>query len=102
MRLLVFFDLPVGTKEERKIATRFRKFVLEDGYMMVQFSVYCRICNGQDAVNKHLARLNGNLPKNGSVRCLQITDKQYGNMKFMAGEISKTEKKMNSDQLSMF
>jgi len=53
MRLIVFFDLPVVKKEDRKGYTQFRKFLLKDGYDMVQFSVYSRICNGQESVNKH-------------------------------------------------
>ena len=62
MRILVFFDLPVKTKKQRREATRFRNFLLNDGYHMVQFSVYARVCNGMDAVNKHRGRIKNNLP----------------------------------------
>jgi CRISPR-associated protein Cas2 len=86
MWLFVFFDLPVKTKEERRQATQFRQFLLKDGYMMIQWSVYARICNGQDRVDKHLARVENNLPKAGSIRALQITDKQYGRMKMLVGK----------------
>ncbi len=72
MRILVFFDLPVTTKTERKIATDFRKHLIKDGYYMVQFSVYARVCNGYDAVNKHINRLKMAAPDNGSVRALTI------------------------------
>ena len=68
MWLFVFFDLPVKTKSERGSATRFRNFLLKDGYIMIQFSVYARICNGQDRVEKHMLRLQHRLPKKGSVR----------------------------------
>ena len=73
MRLMVLFDLPVVSKEERKIYSRFRRFLLKDGYDMVQFSVYARICNGQDSVNKHITRLSTNLPEKGSIRYMQVT-----------------------------
>ena len=56
--MIVFFDLPVVTARERKAATKFRNFLLKDGYHMIQFSVYSRICNGMDSVEKHEARLN--------------------------------------------
>ena len=46
MRILVFFDLPVKTKAERRRATRFRKDLIDDGYIMLQLSVYSRICKG--------------------------------------------------------
>lgn len=102
MRLLVFFDLPVATKEERKIYARFRKFLLEDGYDMLQFSVYCRIVNGEDAVDKHLNRLKKALPPKGSVRFLQITDRQYATMKVLVGARTKTEKILDSRQTLLF
>ena len=57
MRMVVMFDLPVETREQRKIATKFRKYLLDEGYVMMQFSVYYRICNGKDMVNKDLLRL---------------------------------------------
>ncbi|MNT26127.1 CRISPR-associated endoribonuclease Cas2 [compost metagenome] len=53
MRILVFFDLPVKTKQERKKANQFRKFLLKDGYYMIQLSVYARVCNGNDMVELH-------------------------------------------------
>jgi CRISPR-associated protein Cas2 len=57
------FDLPVETREQRKIATKFRKYLLDEGYVMMQFSVYYRICNGKDMVNKYLLRLEDNFRK---------------------------------------
>jgi len=57
MRMLVFFDLPVVTKSERRAYTVFRRFLLNDGYDMIQFSVYGRILNGGDAADKHMKRL---------------------------------------------
>jgi CRISPR-associated protein Cas2 len=89
--LFVFFDLPVGTKVERRSATRFRGFLKDDGYMMLQFSVYARVCRGEDGAMKHVARVTRNLPGKGSVRALQVTDKQYARMKLLLGEATKTE-----------
>lgn len=89
--LFVFFDLPVGTKTERRTATRFRNFLKDDGYMMLQFSVYARVCRGEDGAMKHVARVTRNLPGNGNVRALQVTDRQYGRMRLLLGEATKTE-----------
>lgn len=86
MRLLVFFDLPTTTASERKAATKFRNFLLKDGYHMVQYSVYARVCNGMDAVAKHENRLHSNLPPNGSIRLLTLTEKQYSSIKILLGE----------------
>ena len=92
MWVFVFFDLPVGTKAERGAATQFRNFLKRDGYMMLQFSVYARVCRGDETVNKHLQRVARSLPKRGSVRALQVTDKQYGRMKLLLGELEKSER----------
>lgn len=92
MWLFVFFDLPVKTKGERNLATRFRKFLKDDGYMMLQFSVYARVCRGDEAVDKHVGRVIRNLPKRGNVRTLQVTDKQYARMKLLLGEAEKNER----------
>lgn len=101
MWLFVFFDLPVKEKPERHAATRFRNFLLKDGYMMIQFSVYARICNGQDRADKHMQRIQANLPQKGSVRSLQITDKQYERMKTLVGKRSANEK-TKAEQLVLF
>ena len=92
MWLFVFFDLPVGTKPERRAATRFRNFLKDDGYMMLQLSVYARVARGEDAAGKHALRVTKNLPTKGSVRVLQVTDKQYGRMRLLLGEAKKTER----------
>jgi CRISPR-associated protein Cas2 len=92
MRLLVFFDLPVLTKEERRNASRFRNFLIADGYDMVQLSVYSRSCRGQEAADKHMHRLNGHLPPSGCVRALQMTEQQYGRMRILVGRIRPHEK----------
>lgn len=101
MWLMVFFDLPVTEKAERQAATRFRNFLLKDGYMMIQFSVYARVCNGQDRLDKHMLRLHNQLPKAGSIRALQVTGKQYERMKTLVGNRTNNEKK-KAEQLLLF
>jgi len=75
--LLVAFDLPVGTKEQRKAATDFRKFLLDDGFVMVQWSVYARSCVSFARQETHLERLKKNLPPEGSVRAIFVTRAQW-------------------------
>lgn len=102
MRIIVFFDLPVKTKKERRIATTFRNFLLKDGYHMIQFSVYSRICNGNDDVEKHKKRMKHNLPDNGSVRSLIITEKQYESIEILVGKLSREEKQTTVEQITIF
>jgi CRISPR-associated protein Cas2 len=102
MRLLVFFDLPTVTKAERHAYTQFRRFLLNDGYDMIQWSVYGRILNGTDAESKHLKRLTANLPPEGSVRCMTVTEKQFAGMQLLVGKKRFQEKMVQAVQLSLF
>lgn len=77
MRLLVMFDLPTGSKAERKSYSKFRKFLIDDGYHMEQFSVYSRVLLTRDSAQTHLQRLRQNLPLAGSVTVLELTEKQF-------------------------
>ena len=96
------FDLPVKTPAQRKVATKFRKFLIEDGYHMMQFSIYARVCNGTDAVEKHRRRLNTCLPNNGSVRVLVITEKQYQSIEILVGELKQEKKEERYEQLTLY
>lgn len=100
--MLVFFDLPVTTKRERRVATQFRNFLLKDGFYMVQFSVYARICNGMDAVDKHRLRVKASVPDNGSVRMLVITEKQYESIEVLVGKLKEQDEPFICEQLSIF
>ena len=103
MWIVIFFDLPVKTPVERKIAAKFRKFLLNDGYIMLQWSVYSRVCNGLDSTNTHVSRIKEELPKNGNIRLLQITDAQYSRIQLLVGsKKTKEEKKDAAYQLNLF
>jgi len=75
--LVVTFDLPVMSKKQRKAATGFRNFLLDDGYQMIQFSVYARSCVTFARQETHLDRVKKNLPPEGSVRAIFVTRSQW-------------------------
>ncbi|HRZ84197.1 MAG TPA: CRISPR-associated endonuclease Cas2 [Candidatus Hydrogenedentes bacterium] len=75
--LLVGFDLPVGTPDQRKRATDFRKFLLEDGFLMIQFSLYARPCVSFARQETHVDRVRKSIPEEGNVRILFITRAQW-------------------------
>lgn len=102
MRLIVFFDLPTTSEKKKKAYTIFRRFLLKNGYDMLQWSVYSRIVNGSDDAEKHQRRLQNNLPEEGAVRCLQVTEKQFLCMKILVGQQTYQEKTVNSGQLLLF
>ncbi len=101
MRMIVFFDLPTLTKQDRKRASKFRNALLKDGYYMMQLSVYSRICKGMAQVEKHVGRLKCLIPPSGSVRLMTVTEKQFADMEILVGE-SKKQEKIGAKQLVMF
>lgn len=101
MWLYVMFDLPVGTPAERKAATKFRKFLLDDGFEMAQFSVYLRFADSKEMAETHIGRINDALPKKGKVHIVTITDKQYGNARIFTGRKGERRPE-NPGQLSLF
>lgn len=85
MWLYVFFDLPTETKQERRVASKFRKALLEDGFTMFQFSIYLRHCSSRENAKVHENRVKKLLPKKGKVGILTVTDKQFGMMEIYHG-----------------
>ena len=85
MWLVVMFDLPVGTKIERGAATRFRNWLLDQGYEMNQFSVYMRFCTGREQVARRVRDIGKARPDGGQVHVLAVTDRQFADMVVFRG-----------------
>lgn len=102
MRVAVLFDLPTTTKSERRAATQFRKHLLDDGFSMLQYSVYTRLCPNRDAAEKHMLRVRRNTPDSGSVRVLYLTEQQFTHMHVLVGEKTTKETSISTSQLAFF
>ncbi len=102
MRLFVFFDLPTGTKKERGDAAKFRNILIKEAFIMLQFSVYVRVCKGQEIINIYIDKLENNLPNKGNIRAMQVTDKQYERMIILIGDEKIEEKRVGMKQLLLF
>jgi len=101
MWMLVLFDLPVMSKRDRKAASDFRKFLLDRGFTMAQFSVYFRLLSGKEAVESLQQTLKRKLPPKGKVDILAITDRQYEEIQsFSGGKLEQSRK--NPPQLQLF
>ncbi len=101
MWLCVFFDLPVGTKRERKAATRFRLNLLDLGFEMTQFSVYLRFCAGKEQAESYERKIEQAMPSAGKVHILAITDKQYENIRTYRGR-NREQNLKNPEQFALF
>ena len=93
MWIIVLFDLPTDTKKTRKQYSEFRKFLLKDNFSMMQYSVYARNCPSNENAAVHVGRIKNNLPPDGEVRIIKITDKQFAQIEIFYGKKRKfTEK----------
>lgn len=85
MRVIVMFDLPVETAEERSAYSRFHKELIKDGYVMMQESVYCKLTMTPLAADLARQRLKKLCPKQGTVQVMTITEKQYAEIEYIIG-----------------
>lgn len=97
MRLILFFDLPMTTKQEVRVYTRFRKYLIKNGYLMMQFSVYCKIFPNREAAINHINLLRKNVPDQGQIRIMLVTEKQYSKIEIIVGGKSKQEEIITDD-----
>jgi CRISPR-associated protein Cas2 len=101
MWMMVLFDLPVATKPERSAATKFRNFLLDQGFEMSQFSVYMRFCSGKEQAEALTRRVEKSTPGTGKVHIVYFTDKQYENIVCFDGRKREPARK-NPDQFALF
>ena len=101
MWLMVMFDLPTVSKEEKREYSRFRKYLLSEGFIQMQYSVYGKYCASRDNAQKYFRYIREIIPPGGYVRLLMITDKQFGEMVSLYGKtVEEVEKK--PEQLLLF
>ena len=86
MRMLLMFDMPTETADERKAYRKFRKFLINEGFIMHQFSVYSKLLLNNSASNAMLERLKANNPKKGNITLLTVTEKQFARMIYLHGQ----------------
>ncbi len=86
MWIIAMFDLPVDTEKSRKAYTTFRKNLLKEGFVMLQFSVYARFCSNFDSASTYRSRIKKVLPPDGQVRLIYLTDHQFGRMEVYNGK----------------
>ncbi len=86
MRILLFFDLPTETTQNRREYARFRKYLIKRGFMMMQESVYCRLALNSGVLERVISDLRKNKPSEGLIQILTVTEKQFSKMEFLLGD----------------
>ena len=99
MRIILMFDMPTITIEDRKNYSKFRDNLIDDGFIMIQYSIYVRICKNQDDITKHINRVKMFTPEKGNIRLLQVTEKQYEQMIMLRGIKNDDEEESNNSMI---
>lgn len=86
MRTIVFFDLPNIYAKDRRNYQLFRKFLLNEGFIMLQESVYSKLVLNSEQGKLLLERIKKKSPKKGIIQVLTITEKQYAQIEYIIGE----------------
>lgn len=100
MWIVALFDLPVMTKSQRRAAMLFRKHLLEDGFSMVQFSVYTKFCRDKEKAMLVTRNVAARVPKDGRVDVIMITDRQYAGIVTVRNNAR--VRRENPSQLTLF
>ena len=87
MRIMVFFDLPVTTSSDRREYTRFHKYLIKNGFIMMQESVYTKLALNAIVGNAIIANVRKNKPLAGLVQLLMVTEKQFSKIELILGEL---------------
>lgn len=83
MRILIFFDLPTETAKDRKAYSKFRKFLIKEGFVMMQESVYVKLVLNNSITNSIREKIERNKPAKGLIQSLIITEKQFNSMEYI-------------------
>lgn len=102
MRVILMFDLPVESKQQRRIYSKFRKRLLENGFLMMQYSIYIKSVINRDAAILSINQVKQFLPQEGHVRALMITEKQYEKMQILLGEEDKNSIILGENRTILF
>mgnify|MGYP000955018260 CR=1 FL=1 len=96
MRIIVMFDLPTITANDKKEYVKFRKYLIKSGFLMLQESVYCKLALNTTVADAVINNVKNNKPADGLVQMLLITEKQFSKMEIVIGELK--SKVLNTDE----
>lgn len=103
MVVIVLFDLPVETKDERRKASRFRTNLKKLGFRMLQYSTYVKLCFSYEDTQAEISHIESILEDKGEVGILITTEKQYNSMKYYSNKTINGKKlEIKNEQLRLF
>lgn len=96
MRIIVMFDLPTQTVKDMRTYRNFRKFLIKNGFFMMQESIYCKLAQNTTAADSIIENIRRNRPLSGIVQVLKITEKQFEKIEYITG--GKTSNVLDTDE----
>lgn len=96
MRMMIMFDLPTFSLQDLREYRKFRKFLIENGFIMMQESIYTKLLLNAASANLMSKQVKKVVPKDGLVQMLIVTEKQFAGMELLSGELNSTY--INSDK----
>nr|WP_232796230.1 CRISPR-associated endonuclease Cas2 [Staphylococcus canis] len=99
MRLIIMFDLPVETSLEKRAYRKFIKFLTNEGYVRMQFSIYCKLIFNSMTLKHQVDKLKDAVPSDGLVQTLVVTENQFSNMEYLVGEAPEGHVGLNSERM---
>lgn len=89
MRMVIFFDLPTTTHKSLVEYQHFRKFLIKNGFIMLQESIYSKLVINRSSLMLIKKKVKDNLPTSGNIQLLEITEKQFASIEYLRGEAQK-------------
>lgn len=96
MRTIIFFDLPNVYSKDKRNYLMFRKFLINEGFIMMQESVYSKLVLNSQQSNALVERIRKKAPKKGVIQVMNVTEKQFAQIEFITGNIN--DKIINSEE----
>ena len=85
MRTIIFFDLPNVYTNDKRNYTKFRRFLINEGFIMMQESVYSKLMMNSQQIQLLIQRIKRNAPKKGTIQVLNVTENQYAQIEYIIG-----------------
>ena len=102
MRLLLIYDLPMLEDEDKRTYQRFHNILISIGFYMLQYSVYAKVIQNDQAYGQLTSKINKILPQKGNIALLKVTEKQYEEMIYLKGEQNKFDALVGGKELIVF
>ncbi|MGL4589771.1 MAG: CRISPR-associated endonuclease Cas2 [Mycoplasmatales bacterium] len=102
MRIILMYDLPFEEPEQVKEYNHFRKKIIRLGFYALQYSIYVKVIKNETNYKTLLRRIYDEIPTNGNIRMIKVTEKQYEDMLFLRGKKNMHEQLIGDKELVVF